>query len=111
MLGLELVVILGVTVLACNIAGQHARITPPVLLLLAGEVVGFAPALRQVHLPPEVVLLLFLPALLYWESLTTSLRRSAETCAASCSWAPGWSSPPPRPSRPSRMASVSRTVG
>jgi monovalent cation/hydrogen antiporter len=30
--------------------------------------------LRPVHLPPEVVLLLFLPALLYWESLTTSLR-------------------------------------
>ncbi|ONI90022.1 hypothetical protein ALI22I_14035 [Saccharothrix sp. ALI-22-I] len=26
------------------------------------------------HLPPELVLLLFLPALLYWESLTTSLR-------------------------------------
>jgi hypothetical protein len=27
-----------------------------------------------VQLPPEVVLLLFLAALLYWESLTTSLR-------------------------------------
>ena len=35
---------------------------------------GFVPALRQVHLPPEAMLLLFLPALLYWESLTTSLR-------------------------------------
>ena len=32
------------------------------------------PRLRHVQLPPEVVLLLFLPALLYWESLTTSLR-------------------------------------
>ena len=36
--------------------------------------IGFVPALRDVQLPPEVVLLLFLPALLYWESLTTSLR-------------------------------------
>jgi NhaP-type Na+/H+ or K+/H+ antiporter len=27
-----------------------------------------------VHLPPEAMLLIFLPALLYWESLTTSLR-------------------------------------
>ena len=36
--------------------------------------VGFAPHLRDAQLPPEVVLLLFLPALLYWESLTTSLR-------------------------------------
>lgn len=35
---------------------------------------GFVPLLRQVHLEPEVVLLLFLPALLFWESLTTSLR-------------------------------------
>ena len=30
--------------------------------------------MRRAQLPPEVVLLLFLPALLYWESLTTSLR-------------------------------------
>ena len=30
--------------------------------------------LRAVSLPPQAVLLLFLPALLYWESLTTSLR-------------------------------------
>ena len=36
--------------------------------------IGFVPHLRQAQLPPEVVLLLFLPALLYWESLTTSLR-------------------------------------
>lgn len=36
--------------------------------------IGFVPYLRQAQLPPEVVLLLFLPALLYWESLTTSLR-------------------------------------
>jgi NhaP-type Na+/H+ or K+/H+ antiporter len=35
---------------------------------------GFAPALRGVHLPPEAMLLIFLPALLYRESLTTSLR-------------------------------------
>lgn len=36
-----------------------------------GAVLGFVTALREAHLPPEVVLLLFLPALLYWESLTT----------------------------------------
>lgn len=32
------------------------------------------PALREVQLPPETVLLLFLPVMLYWESITTSLR-------------------------------------
>jgi CPA1 family monovalent cation:H+ antiporter len=52
----------------------RSRITPPALLLGCGALLGFVPALRTVTLPPEAVLLLFLPALLYWESLTTSLR-------------------------------------
>ena len=36
--------------------------------------VGFVPHLPQTQLPPELMLLVLLPALLYWESLTTSLR-------------------------------------
>jgi CPA1 family monovalent cation:H+ antiporter len=43
-------------------------------MLLLGAVLGFLPLLGAVRLPPESVLLLFLPALLYWESLNTSLR-------------------------------------
>jgi CPA1 family monovalent cation:H+ antiporter len=74
LLGLELVVVLGVAVLACGVLARRIRVAPPVLLLACGALLGFAPALRGVHLPPEVVLLLFLPALLYWESLTISLR-------------------------------------
>ena len=58
----------------CGVLARRFRVAPPVLLLACGALLGFVPALRQVHLPPEVVLLLFLPALLYWESLTTSLR-------------------------------------
>ncbi|MFC9353991.1 cation:proton antiporter [Arthrobacter sp. NPDC057013] len=74
MLGLELVVILGAAVLVCYVIGQRVRIAPPVLLLGCGVALGFLPSLRAVQLPPEVVLLTFLPVLLYWESLTTSLR-------------------------------------
>jgi Na+/H+ antiporter len=74
MLGLELVVVLGLAVLLCAVAARRFRVAPPVLLLACGALLGFIPVLRRVHLPPEVVLLLFLPALLYWESLTTSLR-------------------------------------
>lgn len=74
MLGLELVVVLGLAVLLSAVAARRFRVAPPVLLLVCGALLGFVPALRRVHLPPEVVLLLFLPALLYWESLTTSLR-------------------------------------
>src|ERR1700722_4876795 len=74
MLGLELVVVLGLGVLLCGVAARRFGVAPPVLLLASGALLGFIPVLRQVHLPPQVVLLLFLPALLYWESLTTSLR-------------------------------------
>ena len=74
LLGLELVVTLGAVVLVCGLAARRFRVAPPVLLLATGALLGFATGLRRVHLPPEVVLLLFLPALLYWESLTTSLR-------------------------------------
>ena len=74
LLGLELVVVLGAVLLACGALASRLRIAPPVLLLISGAVLGFVPALREAHLPPEVMLLLFLPALLFWESLTTSLR-------------------------------------
>jgi Na+/H+ antiporter len=74
LLGLELVVIMGVALLVCGVLARRWKIAPPVLLLACGVLLGFAPALRQIYLPPEMVLLLFLPALLYWESITTSLR-------------------------------------
>jgi Na+/H+ antiporter len=67
-------VVLGVALLAGSVLASRLRLAPPVLLLVLGVLLGFAPVLRAVHLPPEAVLLLFLPALLYWESLTTSLR-------------------------------------
>jgi len=73
-LGLVLVVLLGASVLLSGVLAGRLRLAPPVLLLGCGVLLGFVPALREVHLPPEAVLLLFLPALLYWESLTTSLR-------------------------------------
>jgi monovalent cation/hydrogen antiporter len=73
-LGLEMVVVLGVAVLLCGLLARRFPVAPALLLVLVGVLVGFVPALRQAQLPPQVVLLLVLPALLYWESLTTSLR-------------------------------------
>ncbi|MFF2377951.1 Na+/H+ antiporter [Streptomyces xiamenensis] len=74
MLALELVVVLGAALVLGHVIGNRLRIAPPIVLLAGGVLLGFVPALREVPLPPEAVLLLFLPALLYWESLTTSLR-------------------------------------
>lgn len=74
MLGLELVVVLGLALLAAGVLARRFRVAPPVPQLALGILLGFVPALRGVSVPPEIVLLVFLPPLLYWESLTTSLR-------------------------------------
>ncbi len=74
MLGLEMVVVLGVALLLSGLLARRFPIAPALLLVAIGVGIGLVPALSGVQLPSEVVLLLFLPALLYWESLTTSLR-------------------------------------
>ncbi|MFI6265410.1 Na+/H+ antiporter [Micromonospora sp. NPDC051006] len=66
--------VIGLALLVSSVLARRLRVAPPVLLLGCGVLLGFVPALREVHLPPEIVLLLFLPALLFWESLSTSLR-------------------------------------
>lgn len=72
--GLELVVVLGAALLLGNVLGKRFGLAPPIMLLFVGALLGLVPAVRQAQLPPEVMLLLFLPVLLYWESLTTSMR-------------------------------------
>ncbi|WP_040164829.1 Na+/H+ antiporter [Microbacterium gorillae] len=72
--GLEVTVLLGVAVLVGTILAPKLRLAAPLVLLIIGLLLGFVPALRDIQLPPETVLLLFLPIMLFWESLTTSLR-------------------------------------
>jgi monovalent cation/hydrogen antiporter len=73
-LALVVIVVLSITVLLGTTLGQRYRVAPPVLLLCSGALLGLLPGLADVELDPDVVLLLFLPAILYWESLNTSLR-------------------------------------
>ena len=72
--GLEVIVLLGAATIALSVLARRVRVAPPLLLLLGGVALGFVPGVDGVHLPPDVVLFLFLPALLYFESLNTSLR-------------------------------------
>jgi Na+/H+ antiporter len=74
--GLEIVVVVGVLVLLGGVLAPRLRLPAPLVQLLLGVAVGFVPGLGDVEMPPEVVLFLFLPALLYWESLNTSLREA-----------------------------------
>ncbi|MGN7977190.1 Na+/H+ antiporter [Microbacterium sp. 22195] len=72
--GLEITVLLGLTILVGTLLAPRLRIALPLVLVVFGLLLGFVPALREIQLPPETVLLLFLPVMLFWESLTTSLR-------------------------------------
>lgn len=72
--GLETTVLLGLTILVGTLLAPRVRLALPLVLVVFGLLLGFVPALREVQLPPETVLLLFLPVMLFWESLTTSLR-------------------------------------
>ncbi len=74
MFGLVLIVALVSTVIVGTVIGRRYRVGPPVLLILLGVLLGLIPRFSHVHVDGEVVLLLFLPAILYWEGMNTSFR-------------------------------------
>src|SRR6187402_1398929 len=72
--GLEIATLIGVALFVGGVIAWRTRLPAPLVLLALGIVLGYVPALGRVSLPPDVVLYLFLPALLYWESINTSVR-------------------------------------
>jgi monovalent cation/hydrogen antiporter len=72
--GLVVIVALFATVIVGTVVGRRYRVGPPVLLILLGGLLGLIPQFGGVRLDGEIVLLLFLPAILYWEGLNTSFR-------------------------------------
>ena len=69
-----IVALIGASVVAYVIANRF-RLIAPVLLIAAGVGVALLPVGEEMHLPSTVVLTIFLPILLYWESLSVSLNR------------------------------------
>ena len=67
------IVALGATVIAVSGLSRRAPVPAPLLLTLVGVVASFVPGIPDVHLSPEVVLVGFLPPLLYAAALKTSL--------------------------------------
>ena len=59
-----LVAVAGLSALA-----RHLSVPYPIVLVVGGALLGFVPGLPEVHLDPEVVLLVFLPPLLYGASI------------------------------------------
>jgi monovalent cation/hydrogen antiporter len=61
------------------------RVPYPITLVLGGAVIGFLPGMPSVELDPDIVLLIFLPPLLYGAAFFTSareLRQNARSIAA-----------------------------
>ena len=72
-----LVAIAGLAVLAGVL-----RVPYPITLVLGGTVIGFLPGVPDVELDPDLVLLIFLPPLLYGAAFFTSVRELRQNARA-----------------------------
>ena len=74
MADLELLVVVLAAVLLMTWTARTLHVSEPLLLLAGGVLLGLVPRFEHIRVAPEAILMLVLPALLYWESLTTSTR-------------------------------------
>jgi monovalent cation/hydrogen antiporter len=58
-----------VAVAGLNALARYLSVPYPVVLVVGGALLGFVPGLPAAHLDPEIVLVVFLPPLLYGESI------------------------------------------
>lgn len=70
---IDIVVVLLFAIIPLVALARRANIAYPIVLVLSGLVLGFIPGLPAVPLPPDTILLVFLPPLLYWEALTAPI--------------------------------------
>ena len=63
-----------VAVAGLSVLARMVGVPYPILLVLGGLVLGFVPGMPAVELPPELVLVAFLPPLLYWSGFFSSPR-------------------------------------
>lgn len=78
---LEVIIALSLAILLGNILAHKIRITPAILLIFLGLVLALIPVhamheVREVGLPPHVILEIFLPVMLFWETRNTSWREA-----------------------------------
>src|SRR5919112_2011755 len=69
---LEIIIILLSIITALAQVTDRVKIPYPILLVLAGIIIGLVPGLPTVELNPEIVFLVFLPPLLYAAAWNTS---------------------------------------
>ena len=104
-----IVALIGASVVAYTIANRF-RLIAPVLLIAAGVGVALLPVGEEMYLPSTVVLTIFLPILLYWESLSVSLNRMRRSLRGIILSATPASAPPMPPPSPAWGAASTPTV-
>lgn len=62
---IQVIVILLVVTLVVSLAARRLQLPYTLVLVVVGLIIGFLPILESVHLDPDAVLFLFLPALLF----------------------------------------------
>lgn len=78
---LEVVIALSLAVLVGSAIAHKTRITPAIVLIFIGLAIGIMPAhelheVQSIGLPPHVILEIFLPVMLFWETRNTSWREA-----------------------------------
>jgi Na+/H+ antiporter len=62
--------VIAVAILVLVALAKRIGVAYPILLVLGGIVIGYIPGVPRAEMRPDLVFLVFLPPLLYWESVT-----------------------------------------
>ncbi len=71
---LELILLLLAVSATVQMLARRLSVPYPSLLVIGGLAVAFIPGLPRIDSNPELLFLIFVPPLLYWSALTTSIR-------------------------------------
>lgn len=69
-----LILVLLIAVIALALLAPRLKVPYPIMLIIGGLILGFVPGLPHFTLNPDLILILFLPLLVYASSWTTSWR-------------------------------------
>ncbi len=70
----SIVIFIMAVMIGLSAVANKIRLPYPVLLIVAGIVIGFIPSLPEIKINPEIIFLLFLPPLLYDAAFNISFR-------------------------------------
>jgi monovalent cation/hydrogen antiporter len=70
----DLVVCLLIVLVVLVTVARRLNVSQPIVLVIGGLVLALFPRLPEVRLEPDIVFLVFLPPLLYWDALNSSWR-------------------------------------